>query len=193
MKSRRARARGVAGQVDVGRHQPGADDAGDGRRAARPRSSSTTPGPTASCAPARTRSRAARPRSSRTSSPSECWGCRADELRPDRGPARDQAHRARLARRALPDRARCGDRAGRRAPTRTGTRSSSSAGPTSPSFGMVELAVVAEELGLRAGADAAGLALGGAAAASGAGGRAARSRCGTRAAPIPTRVRRWTA
>ena len=78
-----------------------------------PRSSSTTPGPTASCAPARTRSRAARPRSSRTSSPNASWGCRADELRPDRGPARDPAHRARLPGRALHAREDPRDRARR--------------------------------------------------------------------------------
>ena len=93
-------------------------DAGDGRqgpaRAARRRHR----GPTASCAPARTRSRAARPRSSRTSSPSASWGCRADELRPDRGPARDQAHRARVPRRALHARRRSAR-----------SRSTASAGP----------------------------------------------------------------
>ena len=54
---------GSLGQVDVGRHQPGADDARRWTCAARPGSSSTTPGPTASCAPARTRSRAGPPRS----------------------------------------------------------------------------------------------------------------------------------
>ena len=60
------------------------------------------PGPTATCAPAPTRSRAGRPRSSRTSSPSACSGCRGpSELRPLRGPAGHQAHRARVPRRSL--------------------------------------------------------------------------------------------
>ncbi len=113
MKSGEPGPGGLAGQVAVGRRQPGADDAGDGHHAARARSSSTTPGPTASCAPARTRSRAGRPRSSRTSSPNASWGCRAHELRPDRGPARDQAHRARLPRRALHAREDPRDRARR--------------------------------------------------------------------------------
>ena len=56
--------------------------------------STTTAGPTASCAPARTRSRAGRPRSSRTSSPSACSDCRGcDEVRARRRPAGDPADR----------------------------------------------------------------------------------------------------
>ena len=111
----RARTRGLAGQVAVGRLQSGADDAGDGRQGPVARSSWTTSGPTASCAPARTRSRAGPPRSSRTSSPSECWGCREHELRSDRGPARDQAHGARFPGRPLHDGEDPGDRPRRQA------------------------------------------------------------------------------
>ena len=64
--------------------------------------------------------------------------------------------------------------------------------PEIADFGMVELAVVAEELGYVAGADAAGLALGRAAAASGAGG----ARDGRDVGPGRVRSRappRWTA
>ena len=72
--------------------------------ARRPRRSSRgRAGATSCCAPAATRSRAARRRSSRTSSPSACSACRGragHELRLHRGPADDQGHRARAARRA---------------------------------------------------------------------------------------------
>ena len=103
---------GLARQVALGGDQPGArpswpiDILGAERR-----SSPTTPGPTASCARARTRSRAARPRSSRTSSPSASWGCRAecDELRPHRRPAgRSSAPRASSSPRATRG-TRCGE------------------------------------------------------------------------------------
>ena len=95
-EARRARARGLAGQVALGRGQPGADRAGDRPARARGAARRTTRGPTASCAPGPTRSRAGRPRSSRTSSPSACSGCRGrDELRPHRRPAgRSSAPRA---------------------------------------------------------------------------------------------------
>ena len=93
-------------------------------------SSSTTPWTYRFLRARATRSRAARPRSSRTSSPSECWGCRAHELRPLRRPARDPAHRARVPRRALHAGGGARDSRSRRARLhrRTGTRSSSSAG-----------------------------------------------------------------
>ena len=142
------------------------------------------PGPTASCAPARTRSRAARRRSSRTSSPSASWGCRADELRPLRRPAdiKRTAREFLAARyplgRGAAARARGRARLHRRAVGRDGRARLAGA---RPSLGTVELIVLAEELGYAARAHAAALHLGGAAAARGGGrGRAAFRRAARR-------------
>ena len=124
-------------------------------------------GATSCCARAATRSRAAPPRSSRTSSPSACSACPrtalggdADGLRLHRRPARDQAHRARPARRPRSAcervrearrgrplrRRRCGSElcelgwpGHRRSPRSTAARASAP----------VELAILLEELGLR--------------------------------------------
>ena len=142
---------GLAGQVALGRGQPGADRARDRRPAAPRRSSSTTRGPTASCARGPTRSRAGRPRSSRTSSPSACSGCRADELRPLRRPAAtSSAPRASSSPRATRweevRRLALEEERGvhRRAVGGDGrARLARAAGD----LGMVELAVLAEELG----------------------------------------------
>ena len=157
MKTGQPGARGVAGQVDVVGHQPVADRAAMDMRGPEALSS-TASGPTASCAPARTRSRAAPPRSSRTSSPSACSVCRgcADELRLHRRPARDQVHRARVPRRAL----QAGEgRASWPRPasttTRSGTRWRELGWPgifideefDGQGLGVVELVILMEELG----------------------------------------------
>ncbi len=154
---------GLAAQVAVVGHQPGADRAGD-RGARRGRAAIRTPsGPTASCARGPTRSRAAPPRSSRTSSPSGCSAFRKEggsdmQFRLHRRPADDQAHRARAARRAAASRERLRELAEMRASIddrSPSPSSSSSAGRGSPiaeehggqGLGLVELVILQEQLG----------------------------------------------
>ncbi len=105
-----SRPRGLRREVALVGVEPAADEAraraartgGDPRRRAG--------GTTSSSAAAATRSRPGRRKCSATSSPSACSGFRdrADGLRAQRGPARAEAGRARLARRPLPARPRLG-------------------------------------------------------------------------------------
>jgi hypothetical protein len=152
------RPRGLARQVAVGRRQPGAD--GARRRAARSRACLDDDRWTYRFLRARANSiEGGRPRSSRTSSPSACSDCRGcDEVRARRRPAGDPAARPRSSSRvAIPPRRSAGSRRGRarlyrrvsggRSPSSAGRRSSSAEDDGGLGLGVVELAVLQEQLG----------------------------------------------
>ena len=131
-EARRARARGLAGQVAVGRGQPGADRAGDGLARPARRSSSTTPW-TYRFLRARANSiEGGTTEILKNIVAERVLGLpRRDELRPHRRPAgRSSAPRASSSPRATRRRRSGGSRSRTSAasPTRSGTRSPSSAG-----------------------------------------------------------------
>ncbi len=171
--ARRAGARGLARQVALGRGQPVADRArARPRRAARPARRRPVDLPLPARPRQLDRGRDDRdPQEHRRRARARAAAGR-NELRPLRGPAGHQAHRARVPRRPLQARGGAAARAGGGARVHRRAvggdrraRLARAGGRRSRGLGIVELAVVAEELGYALRADAAAVHVGGGAAA----------------------------